>query len=131
MQSSLHKVSSLSILYREKGLFVTIIWVLVPKSLNFEAGYGNAALHGSSKMLNETVDRKAEERVSVEELKKMTLRQLRELATLRSLPENGTKKELVERLLVDAEKDSEEHIEGMLISRYFDSSIVVILVTLS
>ncbi|XP_038976039.1 poly [ADP-ribose] polymerase 2-like isoform X2 [Phoenix dactylifera] len=48
----------------------------------------------------------------IERLREMSVRELRELASLRGLPAHGSKRELVERLSVDAEKGSEEVLEG-------------------
>lgn len=44
---------------------------------------------------------------SVEEFRRMNVKQLREQASLRGIPANGTKKELLERLCKDAEKCSD------------------------
>lgn len=46
----------------------------------------------------------------------MGVRQLREQASLRGISEAGSKRELVERICADIEKDSEVVGEGMLLS---------------
>ena len=43
----------------------------------------------------------------------MSVKELRELASRRGLSAHGSKRELVERLSVDAEKGSEEVLEGL------------------
>jgi len=52
--------------------------------------------------------------ISVGKLQKMGIQQLRVLASCRHLPENGSKKELIERLSVDR-KDSEWNLEGIIL----------------
>ncbi|XP_029122740.1 poly [ADP-ribose] polymerase 2 isoform X3 [Elaeis guineensis] len=48
----------------------------------------------------------------IERLREMSVKELRELASRRGLSAHGSKRELVERLSVDAEKGSEEVLEG-------------------
>lgn len=56
----------------------------------------------------------------------MTLSQLRELATCRGLPENGMKKQLIERLAEDMEK-SEDNTEGIIFFFYVNSRTMLVL----
>ncbi|ONK78682.1 uncharacterized protein A4U43_C02F21340 [Asparagus officinalis] len=68
--------------------------------------------NGRSKRSRDALDEKREEIISIEKLQKIGVRQLRELAARRGLLQTGTKKELIERLSVDMDKDSEENHEA-------------------
>lgn len=72
------------------------------------------APNGRSKRSRDALDEKHEEIISIEKLQKIGVRQLRDLAARRGLLQTGTKKELIERLSVDTDKDSEENHEGSI-----------------
>lgn len=66
----------------------------------------NKKRRGSESNHNNNDDEDSKKIKAVEEFREMNVKQLREQATLRGLSTVGTRKELIERLCEDAEKNS-------------------------